>query len=57
MTVLLAQHGLAGNVDGQFLANIREALAEIRDKNDDSEFRGQPNIKHFNIGAKVDIED
>ena len=57
MTDLLAQHGLAGNTDGQFLANIKEALAEIRDKDDDSEFRGQPNIEHFNVDAKIDIED
>ena len=57
MTDLLAQHGMAGYKDGQFLDSIKDALAEINGKSDDTEFRGQPDIKHFDIGSKIDIED
>ena len=52
---ILAQHGTAGNKNGQFLDSIKESLAEIKEKNDDSEFRGQPNIRHFDVGLKIDI--
>ena len=57
VTDILAQHGIAGNKNVQFLDSIKEALGEIKEKNDDSEFRGQPNIRHFDVGSKIDIED
>ena len=57
VTDILAQHGITGNKNLQFLNNIKESLAEIKEKNDDSEFRGQPNIRHFYVGLKIDIED
>ena len=45
------------NKDGQSLDSIKESLVEIKERNDDSEFRGQPNIRHFDVGLKIDIED
>ena len=30
--------------------------AEFKDK-EDNEFRGQPNIRHFDVGRKIEIED
>ena len=55
MTELLAQYGIGGTQNGQFLNSIKETLAEIKDK-EDNEFRGQPNI-HFDVGRKTEIED
>ena len=43
--------------DEQSLDSIKESLVEIKERNDDSEFRGQPNIRHFDVGLKIDIED
>ena len=45
------------NKDGQSLDSIKESLVEIKERNDDSEFRGQPNIRHFDVGLKIDVED
>ena len=45
------------NKDEQSLDSIKESLVEIKERNDDSEFRGQPNIRHFDVGLKIDIED
>ena len=57
VTDVLSQYGIVKNKDGQSLDNIKESLVEIRERNDDSEFRGQPNIRHFDVGLKIDIED
>ena len=57
VTDVLAQYGIVKNKDGQSLDSIRQSLVEIKERNDDSEFRGQPNIRHFDIGLKIDIED
>ena len=43
--------------DEQSLDSIKESLVEIKERNDDSEFRGQPNIRHFDVGLKIDIKD
>ena len=43
--------------DEQSLDSIKESLVEIKERNDDSEFRGQPNIRHFDVGLKIDVED
>ena len=56
MTELLAQYGIGGTQNGQLLNSIKETLAEIKDK-EDNEFRGQPNIIHFDVGRKIEIED
>ena len=56
MTELLAQYGIGGTQNGQFLNSIKKTLAEIKDK-EDNEFRGQPNIIHFDVGRKIEIED
>ena len=56
MTELLAQYGIRGTQNGQFLNSIKETLAEIKDK-EDNEFRGQYNIIHFDVGRKIEIED
>ena len=55
MTELLVQYGIGGTQNGQFLNSIKETLAEIKDK-EDNEFRGQPNIIHFDVGRKIEIE-
>ena len=57
VTDVLAQYGIVGNKDGQSLDSIKESLVEIKERNDNSEFRGQPNIRHFDVGLKIDIED
>ena len=57
VTDVLAQYGIVRNKDGQSLDSIKESLVEIKERNDDSEFRGQPNIRHFDVGLKIDIED
>ena len=57
VTDILAQYGIVGNKDGQSLDSIKESLVEIKERNDDSEFRGQPNIRNFDVGLKIDIED
>ena len=57
VTDVLAQYGIVGNKDGQSLDSIKESLVEIKERNDDSEFRGQPNIRHFDVGLKIDIKD
>ena len=57
VTDILAQYGIVGNKNGQSLDSIKESLVEIKERNDDSEFRGQPNIRHFDVGLKIDIED
>ena len=56
-TDVLAQYGIVKNKDAQSLDSIKEFLVEIKERNDDSEFRGQPNIRHFDVGLKIDIED
>ena len=56
MTELLAQYGIGGTQNGQILNSIQETLAKIKDK-EDNEFRGQPNIIHFDVGRKIEIED
>ena len=48
MTELLAQYGIGGTQNGQFLNSIKETLAEFKDK-EDNEFRGQPNIIYFDV--------
>ena len=53
VTDVLAQYGIVRNKDGQSLDSIKESLVEIKEKNDDSEFRGQPNIRHFDVGLKI----
>ena len=45
------------NKDGQSLDSIKESLVEIKERNDDSEFRGQPNIRHFDVGLKIDVKN
>ena len=57
VTDVLAQYGRVGNKDGQSLDSIKESLVEIKERNDDSQFRGQPNIRHFDVGLKIDIKD
>ena len=57
VTDVLAQYGIVKNKDGQSLDSIKESLVEIKERNDDSEFRGQPNIRHFDVGLKIDIQD
>ena len=57
VTDVLSQYGIVKNKDGQSLDSIKESLVEIKERNDDSEFRGQPNIRHFDIGLKIDIKD
>ena len=57
VTDILAQYGIVGNKNGQSLDSIKESLVEIKKRNDDSEFRGQPNIRHFDVGLKIDIKD
>ena len=57
VTDILAQYGIVGNKNGQSLDSIKESLVEIKERNDDSELRGQPNIRHFDVGLKIDIED
>ena len=57
VTDILAQYGIVGNKDRQSLDSIKKSLVEIKERNDDSEFRGQPNIRHFDVGLKIDIED
>ena len=57
VTDVLAQYGIVKNKDGQSLDSIKESLVEIKERNDDSEFRGQPSIRHFDVGLKIDIED
>ena len=56
MTELLAQYGIGGTQNGQLLNSIKETLAEIKDK-EDNEFRGQPNIIHFDVRRKIEFED
>ena len=41
VTDVLAQYGIVKNKDGQSLDSIKEFLVEIKERNDDSEFRGQ----------------
>ena len=57
VTDVLSQYGIVKNKDRQSLDSIKESLVEIKERNDDSEFRGQPNIRHFDVGLKIDIED
>ena len=57
VTDVLSQYGIVKDKDGQSLDSIKESLVEIKERNDDSEFRGQPNIRHFDVGLKIDIED
>ena len=57
VTDVLAQYGIVRNKDGQSLDSIKESLVEIKERNDDSVFRGQPNIRHFDVGLKIDIKD
>ena len=57
VTDVLSQYGIVKNKDGQSLDSIKESLVEIKERNDDSEFRGQPNIRHFDVGLKIDVED
>ena len=57
VTDVLVPYGIVGNKDGQSLDSIKESLVEIKERNDNSEFRGQPNIRHFDVGLKIDIED
>ena len=57
VTDVLSKYGIVKNKDGQSLDSIKESLVEIKERNDDSEFRGQPNIRHFDIGLKIYIEN
>ena len=40
VTYVLSQYGIVKNKDGQSLDSIKESLVEIKERNDDSEFRG-----------------
>ena len=55
--MILAHYGIVGNKNRQSLDSIKESLVEIKERNDNSEFRGQPNIRHFDVGLKIDIKD
>ena len=57
VTDVLAQYGIVKNKDGQSLDSIKDSLVEIKKRNDDSEFGGQPTIRHFDVGLKIHIKD
>ena len=40
VTDVLSQYGIVKNKDGQSLDSIKKSLVEIKERNDDSEFRG-----------------
>ena len=57
VTDVLSQYGIVKNKDGQSLDSIEESSVEIKEQNEDSEFRGQPSIRHFDVGLKINVED